>query len=280
MKLQSFLKTGIWFPLVASIAVLLLSSVPESPPTARPEELHSAAGIFSIRPKVVAPQPPAGLLPIVDQPEMKQKHRVLADSVLRALPPLCRRSLKNFYVNYHHLDRRGYGGRTSIVLDGTVPDSEFVALLTHECGHVIHGNLSGTVGLAPSGFADGKQIFTSDSPVVRFFQISWMTENVLRKGAKDRDFVSGYGKTNAFEDFAEFLVAYVLHPDYVAARAQKNAAIKAKLAWMEKELPLDHSMIAESTATWNGTVPWDMTKVGVKMIAVSDKRVAVSTTYP
>ena len=199
------------------------------------------------------------LLAIVNQPEIKEAQRLLADATLRALPSHCRDNLKNFSVRYDNFEKRGLGGKTTIIIDGSVPDSEFIALLTHECAHVIHSNLMGSAESSPSAFKDGKSIIYTNSPLVSFFSLSWSNEKVLNVGITNADFVSGYAKADPFEDFAETFAAYVLHPQAIEAQAKESKVIAAKLQWMKLNLPL--SNLTASNYNWNGTVPWDITKL-------------------
>lgn len=201
------------------------------------------------------------LLPVVQHSDIKARHQELANNVLRALPPHCRTFLKNFYVQYVDVKQRGLGGKTTIIIDGTAPDSEFAGLLIHECGHVTHANLQGSSTSGESAFRDGKDIFYNDSPVAAFFAISWSTESVLQKGTKKTDFVSGYAQSDAFEDFAETFAMYILHRPVLKERAKTNKIIAAKLSWMETYLPLNENVLGESTYKWNKTVPWDITKL-------------------
>jgi hypothetical protein len=210
----------------------------------------------------VSPKPAKStLLPAVVQPDITEHHQKLADSVFRALPAGCRDKLKNFYVQYGTAKNRGLGGKTTIILTGNVSDEEFVGLLTHECAHVIHSNWMGSATNQKTAFKDGKDWFYSDSPVVDFFEISWMEANVLNAKAKKADFVSGYGQSDAFEDFAEAFAMYVLHRDAFVERAKTNTAIAAKLEWMKKNLPMSEDTLGTSRYVWEKTVPWDVTKL-------------------
>lgn len=199
-------------------------------------------------------------LSVVDQPTITENHKKLATAVLNALPS-CRDHLKNFSILYSGATRRGLGGKTTIILDGSVSDSEFVALLVHECGHVIHGNLLGTTKATPSTFKDGGDIFWNDSPMVAFWKVSWTNATTKNANAKDADFVSGYAKSDVFEEFSETFTAYVLQRDMLQERAKTNAAIAAKLAWFESNLPMPEDTLGDGIATWTGTVPWDITKL-------------------
>lgn len=201
------------------------------------------------------------LLAVANQPSFTDEHRVLSDKVLRALPSHCRDHLENYYIVYRDAKQRGLGGKSTIIIDGSVPAEEFVGLLVHECAHVTHGNLSGTATSGMSVFKDGNQIFYNDSPMAAFFSISWMTESVLKAKAKSDDFVSGYAKSNAFEDFAETFAMYVLQRDAFVERAKTNTSIAAKLSWMETYLPVQEDVLGDGTYKAETKVPWDVTRL-------------------
>lgn len=208
-----------------------------------------------------APVKDSTLLAVVQQPDITPRHQELSDAVLRALPSPCRTYLKNYFVRYKDATQRGLGGKTTIILDGTPPDAEFAGLLIHECGHVTHSNMMGTATAGVSAFKDSSEPFYSDSPMVEFFAINWMTETVLKRAATKADFASGYGQSDAFEDFAESFAMYILHRPAMRERAKTNTAMAAKLAWMEKYLPVSETAIGTDTYTWNKVVPWDVTKL-------------------
>ena len=201
------------------------------------------------------------LLPIVDQPDILEHQRILADTVLKRLPSLCRDSVKHFFVLYSDAKNRGLGGKTSIVIDGTVPDNEFVGLLVHECGHVIHGNLLGNLSSGASAFRDGKDIFATDSSAAAFFSISWSSAKKASPRSQKQDFVSGYAQTDPFEDFAETFTMYILQRPALEAHALENPLIAAKLRWMETNLPLSDVALVTPLSSWNGNIPWDATKL-------------------
>ncbi len=208
-----------------------------------------------------ATKTPPALLPAVVQADITPHHQQLADAVLRALPSGCRNHLRNFYVQYSNIKNRGLGGKTTIILAGNVTDEEFVALLTHECGHVIHSNMEGNESSGLSAFADGSAPFYTDSPATSFFAISWTKENILATKSKKADFVSGYAQSNAFEDFAETFAMYILHRSALEERARTNTALAAKLEWMNTNLPTGGNILGTSRYTWDNVVPWDVTKL-------------------
>ncbi len=201
------------------------------------------------------------LLSVVQNPLIQKHHQILADTVLRRLPAGCRNNLKIFSVLYENAKERGLGGKTTIIIDGSVSDSEFAALITHECGHVISGNLLGNVRTGKSAFRDGKDIFAKDSPSAAFFALSWRNEKTFRADANESDFASGYALSNAFEDFAETFTLYVLQRPALEARAKENSVMAAKLNWMRKHLPLKDGALGIPLYSWDGSIPWDATKL-------------------
>lgn len=271
--------TGFCALLTAFFAVVIVAELPSltSAETALNSAIHESPSKKivssatkkrrSVLAEAVATKPAIAskLLPAVDKADITPHHRQLADKVLRALPGGCRDNLRNFFVQYKDVKNRGLGGKTTIILAGNVSDTEFTGLLTHECGHVIHSNLMGTSAGSKTTFVDGKDVFMSNSPIVGFFAISWSEENVLRAGAGEKDFVSGYAEADAFEDFAETFAMYVLHRDALELRAKTNSSIAAKLAWMEQNLPTTNNLLGQSTYKWEKTVPWDVTKLPIKL---------------
>lgn len=197
----------------------------------------------------------------LEQPGITDHHKKLAASVFDVLPASCAKNIRTFSIIYKDAKYRGLGGKTTIILDGSVKDDEFVALLIHECGHVISGNMIGGPQSGESAFRDGKSPFYNDGAAVPFFAVSWENERTLKKGSKDADFVSGYASSDIFEDFAETFAAYVLQRPYLKKRAGTNKAIAQKLAWMEANLPLSETAVGTTTYAGTKDVPWDVTKL-------------------
>jgi hypothetical protein len=227
--------------------------------TAQTVQTAPAAKKVAVAPKAAA----ASLLPVVDQDDIQPKHRQLADEVLRALPSFCRAHLQNFYVNYDpKAANRGLGGESTIIIIGTVPDSEFRALLIHECGHVTDlGGLRGTPSSGQSGFYDGNTPIYQNDPSVAFYQISWLTPTVYQPNTKDTDFVSGYAASDPFEDFAEAYAFYALQKTEFQRLAKLNPVIKAKYDFMDKVVFSGNPSVATGRFKRGTRVPWDVTKL-------------------
>jgi hypothetical protein len=231
--------------------------------------LHAAAPRFTVQTainkSVVAPVHKASsrLLPVVDQEDILPRHRILADKVLRALPRHCRDNLENFYVNYDkNALNRGLGGERTIIIIGTVPDREFMALLIHECGHVADlGGLRGSELGGATNFYDGNTPIYGNDPSVAFYALSWISPVLNQPGTKDTDFVSGYAAADPFEDFAEAYAFFALQKEAFKKLAEKNRVLKAKYDFMDQVVFTEGETVAKGQYIPKKNVPWDVTKL-------------------
>jgi hypothetical protein len=204
-------------------------------------------------------KPWKSIFPVLNAADIEERHRQIAEEALLAMPEQCRWALKNFFVRYDGSVERALGGKSTIILNGTVPDEEFRALFIHEFGHVTDlGCIRGTPGSAASAFHDGPDVMTADDPSVDFYAISWATEKKKRKGSRATDFVSGYAAWDAHEDFAETFAYYVLQREAFRARAERNTALAKKFQWMEENVFGDAAAVAQGEAPITG-IPWDVT---------------------
>ncbi|MDD3897189.1 MAG: hypothetical protein PHU04_05150 [Candidatus Peribacteraceae bacterium] len=204
-------------------------------------------------------------LPIVDQENIELKHKQIADEVLRLMPTECVKTLRNFYVRYNNPAQRGLAGKNTLILSGNVPDAEFRALLIHELGHVFDLSdatacLGGTSASGKSRFRDGNDLMFNDDPSVDFYSISWANEKTKRADARAEDFVTGYAATDTFEDLAESFAYFALQNGTFRERAKSNTALAEKYQWLSAQFPgIERNAVGQSQ--WNGTVPWDATKL-------------------
>lgn len=234
------------FP-VASVTVLEddASSIPPSPHNPqRKKEMRAPA-----------------LLPIVDRDDIQKDDQVLIGSVLRYLPPLCRNNLENLVVRYDAEAERGQSTSHTMLLRGGMPRKEMIAVLVHECGHIIDlGGLRGSPDTDESVYPDGMVPTYEDDPSVAFYQISWQNSTKLRADSLREDFVSGYAKTDPWEDLAESFAYYILHEQSFRDRATVNEALAAKLAWMETNV-IGVKFHTPPSMVWDGEIVWDVTKL-------------------
>ena len=199
---------------------------------------------------------------VIDQPDILLKHKIIATEVFDLLPTQCQGTLKHFYVRYEKPERRGLAGKSTVIVDGTLPDNEFRAVLVHEMlGHLFElGCLTGTQQVGASSFKDGSDPVYLDDPSLAFYRISWTDGKTRRPEGKAEDFVSGYAMTDPFEDLAESMAYYVLNRDSFIERARTNEAIATKFKWMVTFLPLPSVTVNRATL-WSGSIPWDATKL-------------------
>ena len=223
------------------------------------EPTFHAAAKAVIRPKHRA----AELLTVVRQPDIRAKHQKLADTVLRALPRYCRESLQNFYVSYDPTNtNRGLGGESTIFVTGLVPDKEFMALITHECGHVADlGGLRGTMDSGMTEFFDGTTPIYANDVSLRFYRISWTDAKTRKVGSKEKDFASGYATSDCFEDFAEAFAFYALQEKEFARLAKTNTILAQKYAFMRDIVFADSAPVGDGRFVRRNTVPWDVTRL-------------------
>lgn len=236
---------------------------PSSARKTRAVQDHRAAATASVVIDVrnLPANPPSTLLPLVDQPDIEPRHRIIADRMLRALPSACRTTLESFYVRYDHPEHRGLSSATSMIITGDATDDEFAALIAHECGHVVDlGVLTGTPAAGRSAYVDGTEQIDADDPSVDFYAISWTNATTRKEGVMNRDFVSGYARTDVFEDFAETFAFYALHRDQCVLLGKRSAILQEKFDWMARHVFTDAPIIAHSTRPLTSQ-PWDVTKL-------------------
>jgi hypothetical protein len=245
----------------AVTAIITGSQHAASPSLALQKPVHEAANQKKVVPKRHSSA--NGLLPVVDQQDITEAQRIIADNTLRSLPSQCRDNLRTFYVNYEPNPRhRGLGGADTIIIAGLVPDNEFRALLIHECGHVVDlGGFRGTASAGLTEFFDGNEPIYANDPSIAFYRISWDSANQRKLTASKADFVSGYAMSDPFEDFAESFAYYILQKQQFAKLAKKNKALAAKYAWFEKNISTEIEMVAMGKHVRGAKEPWDVTKL-------------------
>ncbi len=289
---------SVWCPLhvllrASIIPFVLLCAIANAAPSDA-HGLHAAPTEISVRgttkpstsQKSVVPLKRAPvLLPIVDQKDILPRHRLLADSTLRALPSLCRDTLKEFYVDYTSPESRGLAGEHIMIIAGVDPktgkeigDKEFQALIVHECGHIIDlGSERGTVAGGGTEFSDGQKPIFADDHSVDFYRISWTDSKTKRNGARAGQFVSGYALSDPFEDFAETFSYFVLQHNDFQRLAAKNPVLRAKYDFMATLLT-GQPVIATGTYVRNTKEPWDVTKLPYEWIPTVEKQKQLAST--
>ena len=234
---------------------------PERQPVSHPTYEHSSEQTEQISFQVSTS---TELLPVVDQEDIQPADRVLLNAVLQWLPSLCRDQLDHLVVRYDPKAARGQATSRSLLLRGTLPEQELIAVLIHECGHVMDlGALKGTANAGASAYPDGGVVTYKNDPSVRFYTISWKDSKEHRAETRHEDFVSGYAEADPFEDFAETLLLYALHNTEFQKLAQGNDTLARKYAFMRDEIfgPAFSPAPQQTVLHFGSKRVWDITKL-------------------
>ncbi len=129
-------------------------------------------------------------------------------------------------------EKRWYATRDTIVLNiGPINDiKEFQNLSAHELGHIFDlWTIQGKVKTKSKLFTEfNRAVFSTDDPSILFYKISRESEKIRKKTATKKDFCSGYGMTNPFEDFAECFNLFINNQNFFKIIATKNKTLGKK----------------------------------------------------
>lgn len=180
-----------------------------------------------------------------------------------SLPVAHRKSLQKLEIrNQDHVSRGMANEKKLIINTGRIQsDAELKSVFIHEMGHVYDlGGLKGDKEYGKSEFADGKKPIYNNDPSLNFYRISWTSAEQKKPLARTKDFVSGYAKTDVFEDFAESYIFYRLHGEKFRAQAQKSEALTQKYNFLKtqvfnnQEFQIQKPEIAPKKDIWDTTL--------------------------
>ncbi len=162
----------------------------------------------------------------------------LVYQTLKVMPEETVGKLKNLTLYFNASGRRGLGGGSTIILRcQNVTDEELVSVLVHELGHIEDtAVMKGNFWAGESEFMDGKNAIYEDDASLDFYRISFKDEKTLIAGASDMDFVSGYAKSDPFEDCAESYNFYLLHGGEFRKFADNNLALAKKYSFLKEKV--------------------------------------------
>jgi len=160
--------------------------------------------------------------------------KALVFKTLASVPKSHGAYIKNLTL-YFAEGRRGLGGGSTVILRcSDVTDSELMSVLVHEIAHTVDtGKNTGSTFAGKSEFMDGSNAIYNDDVSLKFYRISWKNEKTQKEGAQNTDFVTGYAKTDPFEDFAESYDYYILHGAQFREMAKYNTQIKQKYLYLK-----------------------------------------------
>jgi hypothetical protein len=174
----------------------------------------------------------------LDDPISADRCASLVYRTLEVLPKETVSNLKNLTLYFNNTGRRGLGGGSTIILRcENVTDAELVSVLVHEMGHIEDtGVLKGNFWAGESEFRDGKNPIYNDDVSLDFYRISFKNDKTIMAKTSDLDFVSGYAKTDPFEDFAETYNYYLLQGNNFRILAGNNDALMKKYDFMREKV--------------------------------------------
>lgn len=186
--------------------------------------------------------------------------QALLAAQLARLPASTYSTLRTLVLVDGPLPRRGYAGADILVLRiEDISDAELSAVFIHELGHVADlGLLQGTPTATASAFVDGATPIATDDPSASFYSICWKTSTTARCPAGQ--FISGYGSTDPFEDFAESFAYYVLHGRQFRARAALDPLVAARYNFL-RDTVFAGTEYTTGTTEVPATVPYDITRL-------------------
>ena len=135
-------------------------------------------------------------------------------------------------VSKENGDRRGYATRDSIIFNiwSVKSNKEFIELTTHEMGHITDlGYIQWISSQKDKKYTEfGKVVFATDDLSLSFYKLSRDSETIRKAEAKKKDFCSGYGMSDPFEDFAECFNLYTNHNSFFKQIGKVNTVLKKK----------------------------------------------------
>ncbi len=140
--------------------------------------------------------------------------------------------INNIEISKENGNRRGYATHNSIIFNiwSVQTKKEFIDLSAHEMGHITDlWYIEWTSPKKDKNFTEfGKAVFAIDDLSIWYYKITRDKETIRKAEVKKKDFCSGYGMTDPFEDFAECFNLYVNHNSFFRQIARTNILLKKK----------------------------------------------------
>ena len=159
--------------------------------------------------------------------------------------------------------RRGYAGHHSIIMNvkKNMSYKQFFEVLTHEMGHVVDlWVLNGDSWFKSKKFTEfWKVVFAKNDPSLEFYKLCWQSEKIKKPDVYISDFVSWYGMTDPFEDFAETFNMYLNHNWVFQQMSSESNILRQKYNFMAKLFNWNYIRADKNFDYKIGFRPWDST---------------------
>lgn len=142
-------------------------------------------------------------------------------------------------INSSNVKSRWYSSRNSIVLDVKSMKSyqEFIQVLIHEIGHIVDFThlIGDPLTSKDTTFTEfGRAVFFVDDPSLVFYAYSRSDEYTRAQNTSYKDFVSGYGMTDPFEDLAESINFYMYYHHIFKRLSSQSNVLLLKYQFLEE----------------------------------------------
>lgn len=135
-------------------------------------------------------------------------------------------------INKENGNRRWYATRDTIIFNlwSVQSRKEFIELSTHEMWHITDlGYIQWSSSKKDKNYTEfGKVVFAIDDLSLSFYRLSRNNETIRKAEAKKKNFCSGYGMTDPFEDLAECFNLYTNHNGFFRQIAKTDTVLKKK----------------------------------------------------
>lgn len=176
-------------------------------------------------------------------------------------------TLSSLLIYQSKTDARWSAWHTTVKINNhSIPTlREYREVLTHEFWHTIDlWAVHWSATKKHSWFTEfWKTMRSTDDPSIAFYEISWLNENTRKRNASFKDFVSGYGMKNIYEDFAECNNLRINHNLLFQALAENNEILAQKYAYFQDLYNNERFDDNADSATTASTTkrPWDTTRI-------------------
>lgn len=149
---------------------------------------------------------------------------------------------KIYYIKLQKekLWRRWYAWHHSIVMNikKNMDYKQFMEVLTHELWHIVDlWIITWKKRIKNKIYTEfWRASFSIDDKSINFYKLSWKSEKIKQDYSYAKDFVSWYGLTDTFEDFAECFNMYVNHNSVFKKIAKESNILYKKYMFLNNIL--------------------------------------------
>lgn len=219
---------------------------------------------------------------LMDEEQKKPQIRLMAQ-VLDLLPREHYEDLLKIDYNPRatHLPR-GMAKSDHLIINSFQIDdnSEFTSVFIHEIGHVADlGYLTDPLNRTEKShfyYPNGKSVEQFD-PSLRFYMVSW-NDSHSKKNNDNLNFISTYGMSNPFEEFAESYNFFVLHRENFYDRSRENIPLRRKYNFLKHTVFKDQEFDFYSAENYPKVIydttllPFDLNKLVLYAEERDDRR--------